>query len=84
MRHLEALLLELGGELTFVGRQRRLRIGDEWYRIAPLFFHRRLPGAGDPRGVSLSPYAQPAYRRPRGRRTHRHLEREGRGDPLKR
>jgi hypothetical protein len=25
-----------------VGRQRRLRIGDEWYRVDLLFFHRRL------------------------------------------
>jgi predicted nuclease of restriction endonuclease-like (RecB) superfamily len=39
---LEAFLLELGGDFTFVGRQRRLRIGDEWYRIDLLFFHRRL------------------------------------------
>jgi len=30
---LEAFLLELGGDFTFVGRQRRLRVGDEWYRI---------------------------------------------------
>jgi predicted nuclease of restriction endonuclease-like (RecB) superfamily len=39
---LESFLLELGGEFTFVGRQRRLRIDDEWYRIDLLFFHRRL------------------------------------------
>ena len=39
---LEAFLLELGGNFTFVGRQRRLRVGDEWYRIDLLFFHRRL------------------------------------------
>ena len=39
---LEAFLLELGGDFTFVGRQRRLRVGDEWYRIDLLFFHRRL------------------------------------------
>lgn len=42
IRHLEAFLLELGDEFAFVGRQRRLRIGDEWYRIDLLFFHRRL------------------------------------------
>jgi predicted nuclease of restriction endonuclease-like (RecB) superfamily len=35
-------VLELGGDFTFVGRQRRLRVGDEWYRIDLLFFHRRL------------------------------------------
>ena len=39
---LEDFLLELGNDFTFVGRQRRLRIGDEWYRIDLLFFHRRL------------------------------------------
>jgi predicted nuclease of restriction endonuclease-like (RecB) superfamily len=39
---LEAFLLELGGDFTFVGRQRRLRIGDTWYRVDLLFFHRRL------------------------------------------
>jgi predicted nuclease of restriction endonuclease-like (RecB) superfamily len=40
--HLEKFLLELGGDFAFVGRQRRLRIGDEWYRVDLLFFHRRL------------------------------------------
>ncbi len=42
IRHLENFLLELGGDFTFIGRQRRLRIGDEWYRIDLIFFHRRL------------------------------------------
>jgi predicted nuclease of restriction endonuclease-like (RecB) superfamily len=42
IRHLETFLLELGGDFAFLGRQRRLRIGDEWYRIDLLFFHRRL------------------------------------------
>ena len=42
IRHLETFLLELGGDFAFVGRQRRLRIGDEWYRVDLLFFHRRL------------------------------------------
>ena len=42
LRHLEKFLLELGGDFAFVGRQRRLRIGDEWYRVDLLFFHRRL------------------------------------------
>ena len=40
--HLEAFLLELGGDFAFIGRQRRLRIDDEWYRIDLLFFHRKL------------------------------------------
>ena len=39
---LEDFLLELGDDFAFVGRQRRLRIGDEWYRVDLLFFHRRL------------------------------------------
>ncbi|OGV69245.1 MAG: hypothetical protein A2283_03525, partial [Lentisphaerae bacterium RIFOXYA12_FULL_48_11] len=42
IRHLEKFLLELGGDFAFVGRQRRLRIDDEWYRVDLLFFHRRL------------------------------------------
>jgi predicted nuclease of restriction endonuclease-like (RecB) superfamily len=42
IRHLESFLLELGGDFTFVGRQKRLRIGDQWFRVDLLFFHRRL------------------------------------------
>ena len=42
VRHLEAFLLELGGDFAFVGRQRRLRIGSVWYRVDLIFFHRRL------------------------------------------
>jgi predicted nuclease of restriction endonuclease-like (RecB) superfamily len=42
IRKLEDFLLELGGDFTFIGRQKRLRIGNEWYRIDLLFFHRRL------------------------------------------
>jgi predicted nuclease of restriction endonuclease-like (RecB) superfamily len=42
IRHLESFLLELGGDFTFLGRQRRLRVGDAWYRVDLLFFHRRL------------------------------------------
>lgn len=30
IRQLETFLLELGGDFTFVGRQRRLRVGDAW------------------------------------------------------
>jgi predicted nuclease of restriction endonuclease-like (RecB) superfamily len=40
--HLEHFLLELGNDFTFVARQKRLRVGNEWYRIDLLFFHRRL------------------------------------------
>jgi len=42
IEHLETFLLELGGDFTFVGRQRRLRIDNEWYRIDLLFYHRVL------------------------------------------
>jgi len=42
IQHLETFLLELGNDFAFIGRQRRLRIDDEWYRVDLLFFHRRL------------------------------------------
>ena len=42
INRLEDFLLELGGDFTFVARQRRLRIGDSWFRVDLLFFHRRL------------------------------------------
>ena len=42
IQRLETFLLELGEDFCFMGRQRRLRIGDEWYRVDLLFFHRRL------------------------------------------
>ena len=42
IRHMEKFLLELGSDFCFVGRQKRLRIGDEWYRVDLLFFHRPL------------------------------------------
>jgi len=42
IHRLEDFLLELGGDFTFVGRQRRLRIGESWFRVDLLFFHRRL------------------------------------------
>ena len=42
IQHLESFLLELGGDFTFVGRQRRLRVGDTWYRVDLVFFHRQL------------------------------------------
>jgi len=42
IRHLEHFLLELGGDFAFIGRQKRLRIGGEWYRVDLIFFHRRL------------------------------------------
>jgi predicted nuclease of restriction endonuclease-like (RecB) superfamily len=42
IHRLEDFLFELGDDFAFVGRQRRLRIGDEWYRVDLLFFHRQL------------------------------------------
>jgi predicted nuclease of restriction endonuclease-like (RecB) superfamily len=42
IRELEQFLLELGNDFAFIARQKRLRVGDEWYRVDLLFFHRRL------------------------------------------
>lgn len=42
IRHLEWFLLELGSGFAFVARQKRIRIGDEWYRLDLLLYHRRL------------------------------------------
>ena len=42
IRHLADFLLELGDDFAFVGRQRRLRIDDNWFRVDLIFYHRRL------------------------------------------
>lgn len=42
IRHLEWFLLELGNGFTFVARQKRIRIGTEWYRIDLVLYHRVL------------------------------------------
>ena len=42
IQHLADFLLELGDDFAFLGRQRRLRIDDNWFRIDLIFFHRRL------------------------------------------
>jgi predicted nuclease of restriction endonuclease-like (RecB) superfamily len=42
IQHLENFLLELGSEFAFIARQKRLRVGDEWYRIDLVFYHRGL------------------------------------------
>ena len=42
IRHLETFLLELGDDFCFLGKQKRLRVGDQWFRVDLLFFHRRL------------------------------------------
>ena len=33
IRHLESFPLELGDDFAFIARQRRLRIGHEWFRV---------------------------------------------------
>ncbi len=40
--NLSSFLLELGDDFAFVGRQRRLRIDDTWFRVDLLLYHRRL------------------------------------------
>lgn len=40
--HLAEFLMELGDDFAFVGRQRRLRLDDSWFRVDLLFFHRQL------------------------------------------
>lgn len=40
--NLESFLLELGNGFTFIGRQKRLRIDDTWYRVDLVLFHRKL------------------------------------------
>lgn len=42
IQHLADFLLELGDDFAFVGRQRRLRLDDSWFRVDLLFFHHRL------------------------------------------
>jgi len=42
IHHLEEFLLELGGDFTFVGRQRRIRLDNKWFKVDLVFFHRRL------------------------------------------
>ena len=42
IQRLADFLLELGDDFTFLGRQRRLRIDDNWFRVDLVFFHRRL------------------------------------------
>jgi len=42
IQRLAEFLLELGDDFAFLGRQRRLRIDDTWFRIDLVFFHRRL------------------------------------------
>ena len=40
--HLQNFLLELGSDFTFIGRQKRLKLGDQWFRVDLVFYHRLL------------------------------------------
>jgi predicted nuclease of restriction endonuclease-like (RecB) superfamily len=42
IKHLQTFLLEMGAGFAFIGRQMRLRVGDEWYRVDLVLFNRRL------------------------------------------
>ena len=42
IRRLEDFLLELGDDFAFVGRQKRLRLDDAWFRVDLVFYHRTL------------------------------------------
>jgi predicted nuclease of restriction endonuclease-like (RecB) superfamily len=42
LRELEAFLLELGTDFTFVARQKRITVDDEDFYLDLLFYHRRL------------------------------------------
>lgn len=42
IRHLEWFLLEMGTGFTFVARQKKVKVGDSWYRMDLLLYHRKL------------------------------------------
>ncbi len=42
IEHLQNFLLELGGDFTFIARQKRLKVGDQWFRMDLVFYHRLL------------------------------------------
>ncbi|MDR0701180.1 MAG: PDDEXK nuclease domain-containing protein, partial [Azoarcus sp.] len=42
IHRLQDFLLELGDDFAYIGRQRRLRLDDVWFRVDLVFFHRRL------------------------------------------
>ncbi|MGZ5478806.1 MAG: PDDEXK nuclease domain-containing protein [Candidatus Aminicenantales bacterium] len=42
IRHLEWFLLEMGTGFTFVARQKKVKVGDSWYRLDLLLYHRKL------------------------------------------
>jgi len=48
IRHLADFLLELGDDFAFVGRQRRLRIDDSWFRVDLVFAGARSQAESPP------------------------------------
>ena len=42
LQHLQKFLIELGSDFAFMGRQKRVTIGDTDYTIDLLFYHRRM------------------------------------------
>ena len=42
IQHLQDFLLELGEAWTFIGKQKRLKMGDQWFRVDLVFYHRIL------------------------------------------
>ncbi len=42
IQHLQDFLLELGGAWAFIGKQKRLRVGNQWFRVDLIFYHRIL------------------------------------------
>ena len=42
IHRLTDFLMELGDDFAFIGRQRRLRLDNTWFRVDLVFFHRRL------------------------------------------
>ncbi|MEO0044769.1 MAG: hypothetical protein RL329_4218 [Bacteroidota bacterium] len=42
LHHIQAFLVELGSDFAFMGRQKRLTIGDTDYVVDLLFYHRRM------------------------------------------
>lgn len=54
IRRLADFLLELGDDFAFLGRQRRLRIDDAWFRVNLVFFHRRTPTVETGRNIRMT------------------------------
>lgn len=83
VRNIEQFLLALGAGFCFVGRQRRLTIGDEDYYVDLVFFHRRLKALVlvDLKIGTLSP-ADIAQMKLYLNWTRRHDREEGEHDPI--